>query len=336
MDYTLYSAEDFAADESFVSYHLKNDEEKVLFWENWTTLHPEKLDEIYNAERLLDLMTLQLNDEEIAFEFNRLEAYLTQEKQPAEVINAKKSFSISQLTLVACIGLAVLTFVGLWGYLKQPKTPALEMVSRNNPFGQRSIFVLNDGTKVTLNANSTITFPRIFAQNSRTIILNGEAFFEVTKDKHRPFKVKTGQITTTVLGTKFNVNTNLQNHAIAIALVEGRVVVTDVEKNGEISLEPSEMVTYSVGSKGFVKTNFVVKDVTSWKDGTLVFKNASFDDIAFKIYNTYGVTLINANKKSNWSFTGQFYNSDYLTVIKNICYAKKLKYKSVNDTIIIK
>lgn len=333
MDYTLYTAEDFATDESFISYHLKDDDEAVLFWENWKTHHPEKLDEIYNAERLLDLMTLNLNDEELAFEFNRLESFLDKSYENQTVKPQKKQISFMFLVIMALL----LIVSGLfWFSSNKTATKSQEiMISRTNPFGQRSIFVLSDGTKVTLNAHSTITFPKTFATNCRIVNLKGEAYFEVTKDINRPFSVKTEQITTKVLGTKFNVNTNLRDSNIQIALVEGKVSVSEENKKGEILLNPSQLLNYNANKQMFVKSNFLAADLTAWKDGTLVFKNASFNDVASKIYNSYGITLINNNKKSNWSYTGEFYNSDYLTVIKNICYAKKLKYKAVNDTIII-
>lgn len=334
MDYILYTAEDFASDESFISYHLKNDDDAVLFWENWKTHHPEKLDEIYNAERLLDLMTLRINEEELTFEFNRFEKFLDSSYQDSSIRPKKKQNGFLYISLIF-LGLVFGAFSWLWFTNHQNIVNRPEMISRTNPFGQRSIFVLSDGTKVILNSNSTITFPKKFGNNSRIINLKGEAYFEVTKDKNRPFSVKTEKLTTKVLGTKFNVNTNLSNGDIQIALVEGKVSVSEDDKNGEILLNPSELLNYNTKRHTFVKSTFIAKELIAWKDGSLVFKNASFNDIASKIYNTYGITLINKNKKLDWSYTGEFYNSDYLTVIRNICYVKKLRYKAVNDTIII-
>ncbi|HEX7367217.1 MAG TPA: FecR domain-containing protein [Pelobium sp.] len=333
LDYTLYSAEDFAADEFFINYHLKNDDKAVAFWEDWKIHHPEKLDEIYNAERLLDLMTFALSDEEIAVEHDRLANFLAIDRPNKPLISSKKSAGKRNFFL-ACLAFLLFACAGFW-FSAKPVKKLTEVITKTNPFAQRSIIVLGDGTKVTLNANSTISFPKEFAKDKRVVNLNGEAFFEVTKNKHRPFLVKTGSLTTKVLGTKFNVNTHLQNSAIQIALLEGKVSLSTDDKAGEILLKPLETVVFEAQEGRFSKSAFSSRELTAWKDGMLIFKNASFDDVAKKIYNFYGINLINNNKSNKWSYTGEFYNRDYLTVIKSICYTKHLKYRQTKDTITI-
>ena len=336
MNYSLYTAEDFVADESFIDYHLQKNEDSIQFWENWISHHPEKLDEIYNAQRILDLLYLRLNEEELTAEFEKFESFLTPlllaENQPLK--NEFKGF-LNPFLIILC---GVLFVFGSWALLNYRQKNSLEIQYsvRHNPFGQRSIFQLSDGTKVTLNANSTLKFPDKFASKIRNVELIGEAFFEVTKNPKKPFTVTTENLSTTVLGTKFNVNTNNLNQSIQISLVEGKVKVTTANKMGEIILLPKQKVTYDRLSSSFIKSNFDTEVVSGWKDGVLSFKHASFEEVAQKINTLYGITLIDDDGKLNWDYTGAFENTDYVSIIKSICYAKKLRYKIVNDTIIIK
>ena len=332
MDYTLYTAEDFAANESFINYHLKRDDEDIQFWENWKIHHPEKLDELYNAERLLDMFFLKLSDEELKTEFVKLEQFVKNEQVYIPKSNSKKHLYFLAVALTCFIAIGI----SWWVVKNQSNKQDVSMVQRTNPFGQRSIFELEDGTKVTLNANSSLTFPAVFDTNQRNVTLKGEAFFEVAKDKKRPFRVITGDIVTTVLGTKFNVNTNLLNKGVQIALVEGKVAVNYAQKNRtSVVLNPNEVLTFDQENNSLSKNNVDVNEFTGWKDGALKFKNASFNDVSNKLFHYYGIQLINKSNDTNWSYTGEFVNRDYLSIVKSICYAKKMKFNRFDNTIII-
>lgn len=336
MNYYLYTAEDFVADESFIDYHLQKNENSILFWENWISLHPEKLDEIYNAQRILDVLYLRLNEEELGNEFEKFDGFLTS-TQKEENLSFKHANKNTLSMALAIIGVMLL-IIGSWGIYQynQKESSKNQYIVRQNPFGQRSVFQLSDGTKVTLNANSTLKFPNKFDLNARIVELTGEAFFEVTKNPEKPFIVKTENLSTTVLGTKFNINAHDLDQTIQISLVEGKVKVTSDDKKGEIILHSNQKVFFHKSSSVFIKSNFDPVQVTAWKEGVIYFKNASFEEIAEKIHATYGIVLINNVRKIKWDYTGQFDDTDYLTIIKSICYAKKLKYKIVNDTIIIR
>ncbi len=336
MNYSLYTAEDFVADESFIEYHIQQNDDSIQFWESWISHHPEKLDEIYNAQRILDLLYLRLNEEELSAEFQKFDSFLTPSfLEDNDPLRYKFKSLLNPFLIILC---GVLFVFGSWKLLKykQENSKEIQFTVRHNPFGQRSIFQLSDGTKVTLNANSTLKFPDKFDSNTRKVELTGEAFFEVIKNPKKPFTVTTENLSTTVLGTKFNINTNNLHQSIQISLVEGKVKITSANKTGEIILLPKQEVTYDRLTSKFIKSNFDTEVVSSWKDGILSFKHASFEEVAQKINTLYGITLIDDDGKLNWDYTGEFENTDYVSIIKSICYAKKLRYKIVNDTIIIK
>ncbi|MBK0384267.1 FecR domain-containing protein [Pedobacter sp. SD-b] len=336
MDYKHYTAEDFASDESFINYFLSQNAEDVEFWEAWKSHHPEKLDEVYNAHQLLEVLKFNLPEAELEQEFLKMDQFLSVPNQSADFT---KNYHFNQFKVFLVLLAGFVLMVASWEIFRWNKENTImrtEMIVRHNPFGQRSIIQLSDGTQVSLNANSTLTFPKEFGNNSRKVELDGEAFFEVSKDKSRPFTVKTANLFTTVLGTKFNVNSHDINGTIQVALVEGKVKITEDKKNGSILLLPNHKISYSKKAKTFAKSGFDIEQTVAWKNGEIVFKNSSFEDVAQKLYQAYGINLQKEQLDQNWHFTGKFINTDYLSIIKSICYAKKLNYQVQNDTIIIK
>ncbi|MDX5421342.1 MAG: FecR domain-containing protein [Hymenobacteraceae bacterium] len=343
MDYSLYRAEDFAADESFISYHLGTDPAAVAFWESWISHHPEKLDEILTAEHLVDLLHLRLTQAEAAEERNRMLDFLQDTEEPRLATDGDTRYNTERSSrnigrwvsvLVICAVL-LLAFLGIRRYTVREKAP-VEWLSSSNPAGKRSIIQLSDGSTVTLNANSTLFYPKVFRGDTRELMLTGEAFFEVAKNPQRPFIVRTGKLTTTVLGTKFNVSAASGSPKTQVALVEGSVKIKADQLKGEVILHPSQQVTYSEKDNSLTTSAFAAEEVLAWKNGTLIFKEASFQEVAEKLYQTYGITLKNHSPKQVWSYSGKFEKADYLTVIKSICYAKRLTYTVERDTVIIR
>jgi len=189
-------------------------------------------------------------------------------------------------------------------------TPVIEKIEKNTELGQKLTFHLNDGTKVVLNAGSSLIYPSHFGDKERKLKLQGEAFFEVKKDISRPFKVITGSVVTTALGTSFNINAFPSNEKIEIALITGKVSVESATQTGKSSLlmlSPGEMAKVLKSDNSITKSLFDVDSEISWKDGLIYFKDADYDEVVSKLERWYGVN-IHANKEpeSKWSFSGKF------------------------------
>lgn len=361
MDYKLFNAEEFAADESFINYYLKRDEKAVAYWTNWISRHPEKLDEVLTAERLLANVHLRLTEEEQDLAFNRFNDFINEtisvENDHLVDLNsdntgrAYRNLSNWKIGAIAASITLMVTLAGLY-FNKQPlSTLKTVYVTVHNDYGKIKILSLADGTQVSLNANSSLTYPKHFEPNRRDVTLSGEAFFEVAKDKDRPFTVHTNGTKTRVLGTKFNVNAYTKEKT-SVALLEGSVAfepghdkgqslnhvavnaADNKLSNDEIILKPLQMVTYAANTDQVKISGFDVKNVTAWRTGVILFNHASFNDVAAKFQNTYGVELKDNSSSKQWNYSGQFTKSDYLTIIKSICFAKNLTYKQNNHTII--
>lgn len=178
------------------------------------------------------------------------------------------------------------------------------------PLGQRVNLSLSDGTKVCLNAGSTFTYPALFAGNTRKVKLDGEAFFEVSANKEKPFIVHTDVCDVEVLGTKFNVDAYKKENSFSAALMEGKIKVrNNAFPSNVIQLSPNNKVTLSDGK--LKVSNISDYEIYRWKEGLICFKNLNFVDLMKRIEKYYGVDLIIENQSlSKYSFSGKFRISD--------------------------
>jgi len=207
--------------------------------------------------------------------------------------------------------------------------------------GASERIVLSDGSTISLNASSKLRYPVDFGPSARNIFLDeGEAFFKVATDQKRPFTVFSGELSTTALGTSFNIRAYPHEHKITVALLTGKVKVdqknVQQENAGQVILLPSELLSFDRNSLQMVKSNFSQPDeIVGWKHGYLVFKDASLGEIITEIENRYDVKVINESGKEDWSYTGSFKDESLQDVIETICLTKNIDYMIKNDTIIL-
>lgn len=178
------------------------------------------------------------------------------------------------------------------------------------PPGQRVNLSLSDGTKVYLNAGSTFTYPPLFGTNKRKVELNGEAFFEVSANKEKPFIVHTHACDVEVVGTKFNVDAYDQENTFSAALMEGQIKVKNNSYPSRVvHLYPDHKVTLSDGR--LAVSHISDYDIYRWKDGLICFKNLDFIHLMKRIEKYYGIELVIENPSlSSHSFSGTFRISD--------------------------
>lgn len=332
MNYNSFQAEDFAADESFIAYYLQTDKSCILFWRDWISHHPEKIDEVLNAEQILAMMNFHLPEDEYNFEAKRFEHFLSNEKLE-KTLWKKKNMSTQMLTLTLLAFLiGIISFV----FYFYQNTESSEYITRQSGYGKILFIKLSDGTSVTLNSNSLIKFPKTFNNKKRDVFLVGEAFFEVAKDKSRPFSVDANGTRTTVLGTKFNVSAYKNRSDVKVALMEGKVILSADSGRGTILLKPSEMAVFSKQNKHLTRKSFDQEEVNSWRDGSILFHHSDFADIYDKLKNIYNIRLIDQSGKRNWSYSGRFQKTDYIAIIKSICFAENITFEQTDQTIVLK
>ncbi len=168
------------------------------------------------------------------------------------------------------------------------KNSALHTLS--TPVGGQYQVTLADGTKVWLNAATTIKYPPAFGGKERKIELRGEAYFEVAKNKRKPFKVLMGDSTTiTVTGTHFNVQAYQNEKEQQVTLLEGSVTVANAVS--VIKLEPNTQAL--IKNKRITKSNVLdAEEITGWKDGLFVFHDAPIESIMMQIERWYDAKVV--------------------------------------------
>ena len=198
------------------------------------------------------------------------------------------------LKYAAVVGLFIASVGGTyWTAVRTTLHRPVEMAELFAPYGETREITLSDSSKVWVNAGSTIVYPQDFKDtDSRFIYLTGEASFSVTKNKEKPFIVKTSTMNVQALGTVFTVEAYPDEGETTATLEEGRVRVSLKDKrNDSYILEPSEQLVYS-HEDGLVTRNRVDTDAfEKIRKGYLIFEDVSFRDIISTIEKKYGVII---------------------------------------------
>ena len=233
------------------------------------------------------------------------------------------------------IAAVLLLAVGL-SFIMQVLTPGQEMeapaamIVKNALKGQKQTIHLPDGTRVTLNAESKLTYPEQFSPGQRQVTLEGEGFFEVARDPAKPFRVFTQDIVTTVLGTSFNVKAYESENDIGIAVATGKVKVENSkDKKAPVQyLEPGKAATYAANEQSFTISDFDWQATLGWKDGMLYFKEATLDEVTGTLERWYGVEIEwEGEEKQHWEYTGVFDNQSLENVLQGMGYVQHFTYE---------
>lgn len=184
----------------------------------------------------------------------------------------------------------------------------------STPKGGTYQVILPDGTKVWLNAASTLRFPTSFvALNERKIELSGEAYFEVAKDAKHPFKVLTVKQEVQVLGTHFNISSYTDESVVKTTLLEGSVKVRNLQKADDVILRPGQQ---SVIAKGEIKVGMAdVEEVLAWKNGVFVFNDEPLESIMKKVSRWYDVEVVYDGVDKNKLFGGSVSRFDNVSKV---------------------
>lgn len=198
---------------------------------------------------------------------------------------------------------------GLLAY-QSAKAGSVAEVSYNTvttPRGGQYQIILPDGSKVWLNAASSLKFPTAFSGKNRYVELKGEAYFEVTKNKNLPFMVKSSDQLIEVLGTHFDINNYPEEPEAKTTLLEGRVKASSGK--GAVYLDPGQQAVVSkADSPGNIK---VLKDIDTeecmaWKNGNFQFENAGIETVMRQLSRWYNVDIEYSGKIPNDHFSGSF------------------------------
>lgn len=173
--------------------------------------------------------------------------------------------------------------------LSEEKEVKSDLNTIHVPYGKRSTLILADGTKVHINSGSSLVYPADFARDKREVYLDGEAYFEVAKEKERLFVVQTASKAVEVLGTKFNVSIDKESNLFETVLVSGKIALDS--NDGRIELAPDQYYGYDANLKQEELKTVDVRNYISWIDGKLKFSRAPLSNVIRKIEKSYNIKI---------------------------------------------
>lgn len=355
MKYAAYAVEDFLTEDTFLNYCLGNDQKAVLYWEHIRNTYPELEDRILKARTLFFLLAVKVDPLEKQQELNKLKMTIDrlEENSPAAVpipemespepIIRKLWFQTktSWIAVAAAIVIAIGTYAMLNKKEYGTSIPALAASSQSitikTAYNERKTITLTDGSKVTINGLTELKLDPNYNEDSRILWLSGEAFFEVAKDKEKPFIVITGKTATTALGTSFKINNYSRRNETSVMLNTGKVSVGTIvqqQVKEELVLSPGEQVDISADADKLVKTTFNRQKIDDWNNRNLVFSKASLQEIKSLLKETYGIEITAKNEpKNRIAFTGKFYGKGLTEVLSAIGFSNHFTYVIIGDRV---
>ncbi|MEO9146497.1 MAG: FecR domain-containing protein [Ginsengibacter sp.] len=209
----------------------------------------------------------------------------------------------------------------------------LEYNTLSNPKGSKVInMILADGSRVWLNAGSSLNYPVSFTGSERKVAVTGEAYFEVAHDASKPFIVSNGSMNVRVLGTHFNVNAFEDNgNDIEVTLLEGSVKI----KNGNVTglLKPGQQAVVTKEIK--VVTDVDLDLVMAWKNGYFQFDNASLQSVLKEVSRWYDVDVVYQGHNQPRQFVGEIQRDLSLSEMLKILEKNKVHFKIEGKNLIV-
>lgn len=263
--------------------------------------------------------------------FNTAKAWNTiQEKIKKEDSVSSLNSSSNTKWIYRIAAVLVLSLFSTWYFLNRNESVEQLVAQSTN---ERLMVTLPDGSKVWLNSHSKITYPKTFNTTQRAVTLEGEAFFDVTKNPEQPFVIKNTDFEVKVIGTSFNVLAYTKLNDVVVTVVTGTVAFQSNSGNS-VLLTKNETgvlnkITRSVAENVNNNANFM-----AWQNGKIEFDNTSIKSVCATLKNYFGVDVVVENQNVyNCKFTGSFKNptlKEVLSVLENTLNLKtKVNQKSV-------
>ncbi len=266
-------------------------------------------------------------------------AWQKQKQRISHVEVDKQEATIKSLKIVPFLKFAAsivlifsLSYAGLRVYNKLQSNKQNTFITERAETRQE--LALPDGSLITLNKDSRITYPKKFRESIRTIKLQGEAYFDVMHDAARPFIIQTQNAEIKVLGTSFNVFCDDRNARVEVFVETGKVQVTPTDQTYEsLILEPGYIGI--VSEQQAEMTVNKDKNYLAWKTGNIVFKEADLKEVVKTLNKIYDVNIKLNNDITNCRFTSTFSNQNLDVVLDVICTTFNLKMNRYENQILL-
>ena len=276
--------------------------------------------ELMNADPTIDETIKKRIFGKIRLETTREKSYLS--------VNWRKTMQWAAIFL-----LPVLSAFTVYYFTQRPQRNLQPTVITAQK-GEKAEVVLPDGSNVWINSGSTLTYDRHFNGKERSVYLQGEAYFEVTENKKRPFIVHTKHITVQALGTSFNVRSYETDSLASAVLLEGKVKVS--ASGHETILSVNERATFDKRKQTLLADRVEALNFIEWKNGNIYFSNQTYDEIARALSRIYNVEIQFASEQLRpMRFSGTLGSSGIKNALDILSMTSPMYYEMKDTTIIL-
>ncbi|MFL5743531.1 MAG: FecR family protein [Niastella sp.] len=373
----INSIDDLLANELFRKWIIEKDEAAAVFWSQWIEQNPARLEWVAAAKAIIETLT-ENNDQLTNHEINR-EADLIQQRLLSlspEMYNdeepgyletctddgkeqGSKGIPFSRTRYLVGIAASLLMIAGVYWYfnnkpgplpanaykafMKETKHKSFEY--NNNSDGEQHI-VLSDGSEVVLEKNSRLTYAANFSSGKREVYLEGNAFFNITRNPQRPFIVYTQTIVTKVLGTSFYVKAMSSAETASVVVKTGKVSVFKRENftstdAGSASLKgmvvtPNQQVVYDIPHEQMNKSLVEKPVIASQTTYSFDFDDTPAADVFSRLQTAYGVPImIDEEVLKTCTISASLGNEPFYEKLRIICKIINATYEVIDGTVII-
>ncbi|WP_108247075.1 FecR family protein [Muricauda brasiliensis] len=264
-------------------------------------------------------------------------AKLLKEGERKNVLGPKRKFAdwYKYVGYAACVLLMAALAYTLISPNKQLEERSSQIILASTSIGENKTITLSDGTKVTLNANTTFSYPEKFSEESRDVSLQGEAFFDVAHNPEKPFKVATGNgMNIQVLGTVFNVKSYPEDQNVETTLVSGKVKVVEEQNQKTVVLAPSQRATYVKDADKLIVDNVQTKKFTAWREGKFIYDETPIRQVISDLKRKYKVDIsVESPGIMDYKYTGEFDNLGIEQILDLFEVSSPILYKMHNNQI---
>ena len=271
----------------------------------------------------------------VMFKARQIEqAYICKENHRRKTIRLRTIVAVA-----AIVVLLIICPITVLQYFDKQDTLYTASVEFTTARGEIKEIILEDGTRVILNAESTLIYPEKFGKN-RAVTLEGEALFYVTSSKEHPFTVNTNDINITAHGTVFNVSNYSECPTASTTLCSGIISIERCHEEGEtITLEPNQTLTLEKQTGATTVRKINAEDAVAWKDGVLILKSASLKETLKVVERKFDINVhLTTDNYDSAILTAKFINDESITELMDaLCkLVPGMQYKIEDNNIYIR
>ena len=296
----------------------------------------KELDEwIASNEDLNDWLENQVDDSSAEMDAEKQADILAKIHEKIAVQSKQKFVLPGWAKTVAAVALIVLMAVSAAIYFRSNQPNMIQYAEIGALRGQKASVTLPDGTKITLNSESTLKYSTNYNQSDRAVELVGEAYFEVAKNKKIPFVVKAGKLEIEAKGTAFNIKAYPTDNSISTTLTEGKIEVkTPVDV---LSMIPNERMEYNNADQTFRKLTLTdAEGSIGWLNDELSFENATLAEVVANFSRIYNIDIQFASESiKEQRFTGKINNNSLLSVLRIISLTSPIRFEQKDSVVIL-